>query len=387
MKKNILFVIDEKKMGGVSILLEDIINNIDSNKYNIDIMVLHNNGEMLNNLPKNVEIFYADGIYKAVDLNLKQAIDTKNLAIIFYKFLLVIAMKCNFISTIIKKTRNRILKDKIYDTEIAFKDGFTALFTIYGNSKKKVHWLHYEYNKINPNGNYDKLFKRILAKFNIIIAVSNGVMNDFNKIYHLDNKTIVIKNIVDSDKILTKSTMFNDSKATEQFNVISVGRLHYMKGYDRLLNVVSKLQDDKLLNKVNFKIYGDGPEKEALLKQTADLKLTEKVEFLGQVMNPFPYILNSDLFILPSRYEPFGLVMVESMILGTPVFALDNAATDEVIESGFNGFITENSDDKLYEGLKYLLEHIDEISKYKHNLIKYHYPIEKILLQIERVLD
>ena len=50
-KKKVLFVVDEKQMGGVSVLLSDIMKKINLKKYNIDIMVLHNNGEYLDDLP------------------------------------------------------------------------------------------------------------------------------------------------------------------------------------------------------------------------------------------------------------------------------------------------------------------------------------------------
>ena len=54
--KNILFVVDEKKMGGVSVLLSDILNKINLKNKNVDVMVLHNVGNYLDNLPKNVNI-------------------------------------------------------------------------------------------------------------------------------------------------------------------------------------------------------------------------------------------------------------------------------------------------------------------------------------------
>ena len=57
--KNILFVVDEKKMGGVSVLLTDILKNINLKKYNIDVMVLHNNGDYLDDLPKSVNIIFS----------------------------------------------------------------------------------------------------------------------------------------------------------------------------------------------------------------------------------------------------------------------------------------------------------------------------------------
>ena len=158
--KKILIVIDERIMGGVSVLLEDMLNMINLKKYKIDILCLHNNGEMLENLPENVSMIYGTDYFSSIDYTIKEVLKSKSIKKIYYKVRIVFDMKTGLIEKRIKKERKKILKEK-YDVEVAFKDGFTALFTAFGNSKKKVHWIQYEYKKTNPNGKYDKLFKRI----------------------------------------------------------------------------------------------------------------------------------------------------------------------------------------------------------------------------------
>ena len=103
-------------------------------------------------------------------------------------------------------------------------------------------------------------------------------------------------------------------------------------------------------------------------------------------MNTCQYVKHSDLFILPSRYEPFGLVIIESMTLGVPVLATENHATSKIIQNGKNGYITENSYQGIYEGLKYLLENFQELKKYKKNLKEYKYDNSAIIKSIEGVL-
>ena len=105
MKKNILFVVDEKRMGGVSVLLEDILNNINIKKYNIDIAILHNAGDYLNNLPKSINIIYGTSFFNTVDLTLKQAINSKSIKIIYSKLRLILLMKTKLI-------KNRIIKER-----------------------------------------------------------------------------------------------------------------------------------------------------------------------------------------------------------------------------------------------------------------------------------
>ena len=135
--KDILFVVDERRMGGVSILLEDMLNKFDYSKFNIDVLVLHNNGTRLNNLPKNVNIIYGTKYFDAVDLTIGEVLRSKNLSLIFKKVRLVVEMQTGLIKKRIIKERKKILK-KDYDTEVAFKDGFTALFVGFGNCKNKI---------------------------------------------------------------------------------------------------------------------------------------------------------------------------------------------------------------------------------------------------------
>ena len=387
MKRNILFVVDEKRMGGVSVLFETIISLMDISNYNIDLLVLHNNGEMFKNLPSSINIIYGSSYFEAIDYTMKEIIKKKSIKLLLKKIKVVLDMKTGHIENVIKKERKKILTKK-YDVEIAFKDGFTALFTAFGDSKRKIHWLHYEYKKTNPNGKYDKLFKRILPTFDKIVAVSDNVKKCFNDIYHLDDKVIVIYNVVNGEKIIElskeESNVLLDSN---ELNLVSVGRLHEMKGYDRLIDTIYKLKSDGIFDNVKLRIYGDGPLFESLNQKISDLKLTNDIFLMGRVMNPYKYIKNSDLFILSSIYEPFGLVIVESLTLGVPVLATLNSATDKLISNNYNGLIVENSLDGLYSGLKKIIENKEILKKYKNNLTNYFYDNNEQLNKIKQILD
>lgn len=389
MKKNILFVVDERRMGGVSVLFEDIMNMLDINHYNIDLLVLHNNGDMFTNLPKSINIIYGTPYFEAIDYTIKEVIYKKKLGLLLRKIKVVFDMKTGLIEHAIKKERKKFL-NKNYDIEIAFKDGFTALFTIFGDSKKKVHWLHYEYKKENPNQKYDKLFKRILPKFDNIVAVSNNVKKYFNDIYNLGDKVTVINNVIDQNKIKTKAKEKCDVILDDNdFNIVSVGRLHYMKGYERLIETIFRLKNDnsELCKSVKLRIYGDGPLFSHLKNKIDELCLNDTVFLMGKVMNPYKYVNGSDLFILSSIYEPFGLVIVEAMSLKVPVLATANSATSQLIDNNINGLIVENSDDGLYNGIKQLLENKEIITKYKNNLENYFYDNNRELEKIKQVLD
>ena len=384
MKKNVLFVVDERMMGGVSILLSDILHRINIDKYQIDVLVLHNHGDYLNDLDENINIIYGTKFFNMVDYNIKEALKTMNPFKIFSKVRLVYLMKRKKIGKRIIKERKKILTKK-YDVEIAFKDGFCALFTAYGDSKKKYHWLHSDYAMYDCTANYYPLFQEVFPKFNKIIGISNGVLERFKNKYDVNN-TEVIMNIIDKEKIVQLS---HEEKVTfnkEKINLISVGRIHNMKGYDRLVDVLNELNKNDKLENVIVRIIGDGPDYSLVKKKINEYHLEEKVILMGRMRNPYPYVWASDCFLMCSRYEPFGLVILESMILGTPVLSMNVASIKEIMSEEY-GMIYENSEDGLYEGLLHVIDNYKELDKYKKNLKKYDYDIKSIIKQIEELLD
>lgn len=382
-KRNVLFVVDEKQMGGVSVLLADILKKINLKKYNIDIMVLHNNGEYLDDLPRGVNMIYGTNFFDTIDYTLKEVLKSGNLRNIFYKLYIIFLMKTMLIGNKIKKERKKCIKKK-YDVEIAFKDGFCALFTAYGDSKKKYHWLHTDYSMYDCTGNYHKLFENVFLMFDKIIGISNSVLDRFLDKYQVEN-TDVIYNLINESEIIDKSNK-EDIKYNEKINLVSVGRFHNMKGYDRLIEVMNKLNEDNLLDDVVLRIIGDGPDFELVKNLVSQYQLEDKVLLMGRMRNPFPYVKASDVFLMCSRYEPFGLVVLEAMVLGVPVISTDVASIREIMDEEY-GMIVANSEDGLYDGIKKIVENSKILRKYKENLFDFKYDIDEIVLKIERLLD
>lgn len=382
MKKSLLIVVDERKMGGVSILLEDMINLGVFSDYDTDILVLHNNGSRLNNVKANV--IYGTNFFNTIDLTIKEVLKTKKINLIFSKVRLVFEMKTGLIKKRIVRERKKILNKK-YDIEIAFKDGFTAIFTAFGDSLKKIHWLHYEYGKCNPNIKYNKLFNELLPKFDKIIAVSEGVKKAFCDFYKITDVEVV-PNIVNVQKIKELSKQEGLIKYEEaKLNAVLVGRIHPVKGYDRFLKVVKRLYDDGFKEKIVINVIGDGPDLEKVKSINNNLNLD--IHFCGKMDNPYKEIKNMDLLILPSLYEAFGLVASEALILEVPVLATKTAATEKIVSNNINGLVTENSEEGLYIGMKELLMNFDKIKEFKNNLKDYSYDIDEEIKKIKNILN
>lgn len=382
--KKVLFVVDERRMGGVSIVLQDILKFINIKKYEIDIMVLHNHGDYFENLDKSINLIYGTPFFEAVDYTIKEVLKSKNIKLIFHKLYLVFLLKTKLIGRKIVKERKKCLTKK-YDVEIAFKDGITAAFTGYGDSLRKYHWLHTDYTISNPVSKYSKLFQEIYLKFDKIIGVSNDVIKEFLK-YYKANDTDVVYNLIDKEKIISGSLKEKVNYPKDKLNLVTVGRMHYQKGYDRLIEVLNRLNIENKLSNVLVHIVGDGPDELKLRDLVSKYNLQDKVKFLGRKANPYPYIREADLFLLPSRYEAYSIVVLETLTLKVPILACRVLSIEETLKGKY-GIVVENSEEGLYNGILGIIENRNSLKKYSDNLKKYSYNINDIIKKIENLLD
>ncbi|MEO3430961.1 glycosyltransferase [Pelagibius sp. CAU 1746] len=97
--------------------------------------------------------------------------------------------------------------------------------------------------------------------------------------------------------------------------IFALGRLHENKAFDVLLQAVSRLPDAYLW------LAGDGPLRAALERQAGELGLAERVRFLGWQHDAAPYFAAADLYVVPSRHEPLGSVVLEGWMHGLPMVA------------------------------------------------------------------
>lgn len=135
----------------------------------------------------------------------------------------------------------------------------------------------------------------------------------------------------------------------------ALGRLHEQKGFDVLLRAAAILRDRGLA--FRLRIAGEGPDRALLEGLIHDNGLAGQAELLGWVSPPGPFLATLDLFAVPSRYEPFGLVVIEAMAAGVPVVASDLEGPREILERGRLGFLVASEDpeklaDRLVEALR-----------------------------------
>jgi len=164
----------------------------------------------------------------------------------------------------------------------------------------------------------------------------------------------VVPNAVDTEK-------FHPSHLPPDkgyLQVVFLGRLSPQKGVEHLLHALARLPHE-VMSRVRLKIYGDGPERTALVRLTNDLALWRFVSFGGWVKRrDVPEVLRSaNIYVLPSLYEGMPNALLEAMSTGLAVIATNVAGSQELIRDGKNGVLVPPRDPQaLQDALLRLLE-------------------------------
>lgn len=185
----------------------------------------------------------------------------------------------------------------------------------------------------------NRILSTLLARFvakrsDKIIAISESVSTYLyqNKEVSNQRKIDVVLYGYDNQEISHEvSEEYAEIRKNTQHLIVTVSRLVPQKDLFTLIKVVWKLKDK--WPDVQLIIYGSGPLHDELKAMAENLGIFPDVHFLGRTSNPKGAMAKSDLFVLTSKYEGFGLVLVEAMAAGVPIVAARNSAIPEVLGS------------------------------------------------------
>ena len=289
--KKIGFCIDSLETGGAERLLVDIVNTLyETKEYEIHILTKLKSNSYFFNLIKDK---------------------------IKYHFLLEKKSEGFFSKTrdsIIKKINFKKFVEKI-DIIIDFLDGDFSSYIKNIKNKKKIVWLHSSYkNLLIRKRDIDeklKYYDKILVISDDMEKELLEIRKDLKNIYKVDN-------FVDYQEIDKK--LNEDLKIDFNFNqkyFLTVCRLNEeQKDVKTLIEAFSLYKGDEKLV-----IAGDGSDRKMLEDLCIEKNLKDKVIFLGMINNPFIFMKNSQGFILSSKVEGFGLVLVEALYCGAKVIS------------------------------------------------------------------
>lgn len=382
-KKKILIVAPSMCTGGISQSLKNLLINITNHfsDYELDLFLLKKYGVNLEGIPEKINIREAKGNLQLFGCSQS---DSKQFGKWFYFKRAVVALWSRIFSSAlpVEFFRKKEKFNKHYDFAISFTcssrtmgAGGAELVLKNVSADKKAVFIH---GDIEKNNIATKRNLKQFKQFDKIFCVSESLKNQLVKnLPELDKNADFVYNTQDNESIKEKSNAFK-VELGKDFNIVSVSRLSFDKAIDRFLQVVKKLHEEGY--KFTYHIVGDGAEKYKIEKIISQHNMADYVKMYGNQKNPYPYFKSADLFVLPSESEAAPMVINESFLIGTPLLTTNTISAKEMVKRG--GWVVDNSEEGLYEGLKYILNNHEELKEKAEELKNFNYDNVKIVQEL-----
>lgn len=364
--KKITFFINTLEMGGAEKVLTDLVIALDNEKkYDIEVVTTEENNTYLSNLIKN-RVKYSYLISEEKLRKLKKIPFLNKGLISLYK-------KLSFK----KLSKNR-------DILIDYLDGDFSKYIKNSKNKRKICWLHLSYDIVKKR---KKNIDKKLAIYDKVVVICEEIKEEI-KIANKDlyKKINVIYNLFDFEKKIKDSNeefLPDEKEYLKDKYFLTVCRLDetqkdiktLLKGYKNYIG------ENKLY------IIGNGTSEKELKALSKNLKLEDKVKFLGERKNPYKWMKNSEAFILSSKTEGLPTVLIESLAMNCKVISSScKTGPKEILENGKIGSLFSVGD---HEKLGDILNNIEKLN-YSQDEIKKsleRFEKEKILKSIEKLFN
>lgn len=189
-----------------------------------------------------------------------------------------------------------------------------------------------------------------------VTSVSQSLKDDTLRLFNIKKEIEVVPNFIDTKKY---ENLYSDCEreliASKNEKIIThISNIRKVKRVDDVIEIFDRIQKELPAKLV---IVGDGPEKESLENLCKKKGIDEKVLFVGNSHEVDKILCFSDLFILPSEHESFGLVALEAMVCGVPVISSNAGGLPEVNIHGESGYLSNvgNVDEMAKNALKILV--------------------------------
>ncbi|WP_121665309.1 N-acetyl-alpha-D-glucosaminyl L-malate synthase BshA [Mesonia aquimarina] len=228
-----------------------------------------------------------------------------------------------------------------------------------------------------------------INKSDVVTSVSQSLKDDTLKYFDVKTDIKVVHNFIDSSK---RKSSFEDCQraimANEDEKIVThISNFRKVKRVDdviRIFHLITKKIKAKLI------MVGEGPEIENAKQLANELGVLEKVIFMGESNEINKILCFSDLFLLPSENESFGLAALEAMVNGVPVISTNTGGLPEVNKHGFSGYLADVGDVKtMGEYALEILSDAENLTRFKTNAKKMasKFDIDAIVPLYEKVYE
>lgn len=235
--------------------------------------------------------------------------------------------------------------------------------TFYKKAKivSHIHANHENMRKVCLKTLVFNFFSKNIDQF---IWVSKSALLNYRFKKNINEKSIVLYNMIDAGEIVKKLNL-NDDK--EKYDIVYLGRITYQKDPERLIEVIKKIQ--KIKNNIRVAIIGNGDMFEILQRLVKENHLEDNIKLYGFMDNPYNVLKNSSVMLLVSKYEGTPMCALEAMSLSVPIISTPTDGMNELIINGKNGYLS-NDNDEIADIIVNLIDNEKKLNELKNNTKK-----------------
>ena len=353
--KRILFVMMSLQSGGAEKSLVNLLNEMNPQKYEIDLLLFRKTGTFLSQVPSYVHICNIPAEINKLYGNMSQAGN-----LLGTKIIGTLAAKVHESTPGARAgyrwehyyTKKIPMLTKQYDVAFAYITGETMFYTVEKvQANRKICFVHNDYKTANHPKKYDY---RYFEKLDGIASISKLCCDVLEEEFpEFSDKIWCIENITSSAVIKKRAVEFVPKEITGTNNILSVGRLMSQKGFDLAISAASILKKRNM--DFHWYIVGDGELRKDLENQIENEGLQSEFTILGIKENPYPYIKACTIFAQTSRYEGKSVVLDEAKILAKPIVVTNYATVNDQIIDRREGIVVDMTPEGIANGIAELL--------------------------------
>lgn len=394
MKKKILFVLNNLRVGGAEKALISLLHELDYKRFDVDLFLFTHDGNFLKRLPKEVNLLSEPQNFKFFDMSTKMAIFQNirkanfSLAKNRLRFSRLLNKESN--DAIAEQKAWKLMKDHIgnlkgdYDVAFSFLEKTPNYFIIDKvKAKKKILTVMTDYQFLGMDKKIDVPY---FEKADKIFVLSEENKTSLLQVFpEFKEKIIIIENMISEKEILSLAEKEIADFPENNFTIVSVGRLVEAKIHEVGVEVMRILKSRNL--KFNWLILGEGNKRPYIEDKIKKYNLEKYITLLGENDNPYPYIKKADIFLHLSKFEGYGIAIAEARILKKCIVLNDFTTSASHITNGVDGVIAPLDPEMIASEIEKLI--VDENLRRKYEKKVSFDPdfAQRILRKIDQIIE
>lgn len=387
MKKRIFIAMHYLEIGGAETALIGLLQTLDYSRYDVDLFLYAHRGEMMQYVPKEVNLLPEIPIYAQIERPMKSVLLDGYVRMVLTRLKGKIqtwnymrhhtgkesAAGLQYVADSVTPLLSDINPTVEYDLAISFLQPHNIVRDKV-RAKKKICWIHTDYSIVDVNVKNEL---PVWSAFDHVISISDDVTKTFLQTFpSLENKIVMMENILSPKFVRSRAEEFDvnlnengkgltltlpsregDDKGNggKVIKLLSVGRFCEAKNYDNVPDICRRINSSLLTShfslKVRWFLIGYGGDEDLIRQKIKEAGMEDHVIILGKKSNPYPYIKACDIYVQPSRYEGKSVTVREAQMLCKPVVVTNYPTASSQIKDGIDGVIVPLDNERCAKGL------------------------------------